>query len=107
MNARLAQWIEYENQFDKIINWLTDGEASLKTYGLKGSLEEKQEQLNRFEVYIKLHGKKCNCFNDYFYMQDFQRLVESWNTSIQDYIALADQLEQVLIPLLAVCSVLF
>ncbi len=75
LRGRIAQWTEYEAQFDKIVAWLTESESTLKGYGLKGSLEEKQEQLDRF--------------------QDFQRIVESWNGSIQEYISLADQLEQV------------
>ncbi len=50
LKGRITQWIEYENQFDKIIGWLTESENTLKSYGMRGSLEEKQEQLDRFQV---------------------------------------------------------
>ena len=50
MNERLRQWSEYEAQLEKLINWLSDSETALKNYSHKSSMEEKQEQVERFKV---------------------------------------------------------
>ena len=74
LQARMDQWVEYEGQYEKIISWLSESEGMLKGYTSKGSCEEKVQQLQRF--------------------QDFNRVVDSWSSSVQEYISLADQLEQ-------------
>ena len=50
VNERLRQWSEYEAQLEKLINWLSDSEATLINYSHKSSMEEKQEQVERFKV---------------------------------------------------------
>ena len=52
VNERLRQWAEYEAQLEKLVNWLGDSEAALKNYCHKSSMEEKQEQLERFKVRV-------------------------------------------------------
>ena len=71
VNERLRQWAEYEAQLEKLINWLGDSEvisvswlntpktrtnlnfqAALKNYCHKSSMEEKQEQVERFKVRV-------------------------------------------------------
>lgn len=50
LETRLQQWVAYEASFEKLIQWLTDSENSLKNYTPKSSLEEKQEQLEKYKV---------------------------------------------------------
>ena len=50
IQSRLNQWTEYEDQHDKLVIWLNECEANLKTYNVKASLEEKIQQLDRFKV---------------------------------------------------------
>ena len=50
LNERLRQWSDYETQLEKLTAWLTDSENVLKNYTYKASLEEKQEQLEKFKV---------------------------------------------------------
>ena len=50
INERLRQWTEYESQYEKLTSWLTETENLLKNYTYKASLEEKQEQLEKFKV---------------------------------------------------------
>lgn len=50
LQSRLLQWQDYENQYDKIVAWLTETEANLKSFGPKASLEEKSDQLEKFQV---------------------------------------------------------
>ena len=58
VNERLRQWSEYEAQLEKLINWLSESETALKNYSHKSSMEEKQEQVERFKVrcLLKLTG---------------------------------------------------
>ena len=85
VNERLRQWAEYEAQLEKLINWLGDSEvisvswfsvycdvehpqkhpnvnfqAALKNYCHKSSMEEKQEQVERFKVRV-FFGFKDRC----------------------------------------------
>ena len=55
IQSRLNQWTEYESQHDKLVNWLNECEANLKTYNVKASLEEKVQQLDRFKVCKAAH----------------------------------------------------
>lgn len=50
LEERLQQWNDYEGTFDRIISWLSDSEAALKNYTTKSTLQEKTEQLERFQV---------------------------------------------------------
>lgn len=54
IEERIQQWSEYENSLERLLTWLTDAETSLKNYCLKNTLEEKQEQLERYQVSSKV-----------------------------------------------------
>ena len=46
-----TEWIAYEEEYDKLIQWIKDSEAELKSDAeLKATLEEKNMQLERQEV---------------------------------------------------------
>lgn len=50
LENRLQQWNDYETNLDRLITLLSDAENSLKNYITKSTLEEKQEQYNKFQV---------------------------------------------------------
>jgi len=50
VEKRLQQWSEYEGSLDRLLSWLTDAEAALKNYQPRSTLEEKREQLDKYEV---------------------------------------------------------
>ncbi|KAI4462171.1 muscle-specific protein [Holotrichia oblita] len=52
LEQRLKQWNDYENAMDRLITWLNEAEMSLKNFGLQNTLEEKQEQLDKYQVLI-------------------------------------------------------
>ncbi|KAL0110413.1 hypothetical protein PUN28_013801 [Cardiocondyla obscurior] len=52
IEERIQQWSEYENSLERLLAWLTDAETSLKNYSLKNTLEEKQEQLEKYQSLI-------------------------------------------------------
>lgn len=59
IEERIQQWSEYENSLERLLVWLTDAETSLKNYCLKNTLEEKQEQLEKYQVSSKLLQRRC------------------------------------------------
>ena len=71
VNERLRQWAEYEAQLEKLVNWLGDSEAALKNYCHKSSMEEKQEQVERFKVMVLVCNKSfalnCKGIEEYSY----------------------------------------
>ncbi|KAK2588097.1 hypothetical protein KPH14_004158 [Odynerus spinipes] len=77
IEERIQQWSEYENLLEQLIIWLADAETSLKNYSLKNTIEEKQEQLEKY--------------------QELQKVAESRNTDVTELVALGDHLEQSLI----------
>jgi len=52
VQSRLNQWSEYEHQHEKLVAWINESETNLKTYNLRASIEEKVQQLERFQVHI-------------------------------------------------------
>ncbi|XP_029680499.1 nesprin-1 isoform X2 [Formica exsecta] len=74
IEERIQQWSEYENLLERLLAWLTDAETSLKNYSLKNTLEEKQEQLEKY--------------------QELQKVADSRNTDVAELVALGDHLEQ-------------
>lgn len=50
IEERIQQWSEYENSLERLLAWLADAESSLKNYSLKNTLDEKQEQLEKYQV---------------------------------------------------------
>lgn len=49
LENRLQQWGDYEVNLDQLISWLGESENALKNYNPKSALEEKEEQLNKFQ----------------------------------------------------------
>ncbi|XP_072386756.1 muscle-specific protein 300 kDa isoform X12 [Diabrotica undecimpunctata] len=74
LENRLKQWNDYEVTMDKLLSWLADAEVSLKSYALKSTLEEKQDQLDRY--------------------QELSRVIESQKIDVKEFIAISDRLEQ-------------
>lgn len=52
LENRLQQWNEYEVMLDNLLSWLADAEQSLRSYALKSTIDEKQEQLEKYKVSI-------------------------------------------------------
>ncbi|XP_068085330.1 muscle-specific protein 300 kDa [Anabrus simplex] len=52
LEERLQQWSEYEGSFDRLLQWLSESEAALKNYAPRSTLEEKQEQLEKYQSLI-------------------------------------------------------
>ncbi|XP_044734627.1 nesprin-1 [Chrysoperla carnea] len=52
LEERLQQWIDYESSLNRLLSWLTDAESILKNYILKSTLEEKQDQLEKYQSLI-------------------------------------------------------
>ncbi|KAL5279677.1 hypothetical protein ACFFRR_003964 [Megaselia abdita] len=49
LENRLQQWNDYEVNIDRLIGWLNEAENNLKNYSPKNTLEEKEEQLQKFQ----------------------------------------------------------
>lgn len=47
---KIQQWIEFDSANERLQHWLTDTEMSLKTYTPKATLDEKIDQLNKYQV---------------------------------------------------------
>lgn len=52
---KIQQWIEFDSANDRLQHWLSDTEMSLKTYTPKATLEEKVDQLNKYQVSFCFH----------------------------------------------------
>ncbi|KPJ06864.1 Nesprin-1 [Papilio machaon] len=50
---KIQQWIEFDSANDRLQHWLSDTEMSLKTYTPKATLEEKVDQLNKYQDLCK------------------------------------------------------
>lgn len=50
LEEKIKQWSDYEELFEKLLSWLSDAELTLKNYELKSTAEEKQEQLEKYQV---------------------------------------------------------
>lgn len=50
IEEKIQQWIEFDAANDRLQHWLSDTEMSLKTYTPKATLEEKVDQLNKYQV---------------------------------------------------------
>ncbi|XP_037820489.1 nesprin-1-like, partial [Lucilia sericata] len=49
LENRLQQWGDYEVNLDQLISWLAESENALKNYNPKSTMEEKEDQLNKFQ----------------------------------------------------------
>lgn len=54
LEDRIKQWNDYESSLDRLLSWLADAELTLKNYALKATVEEKQEQLEKYQVKMEL-----------------------------------------------------
>ncbi|XP_074030429.1 muscle-specific protein 300 kDa isoform X10 [Leptinotarsa decemlineata] len=77
LESRLKQWNDYETTLDRLLSWLAEAETSLKNYSLKSTVEEKQEQLEKY--------------------QELARVVESRKVDMKEFVSITDHLEQALI----------
>jgi hypothetical protein len=50
LDDRLQQWNEYEGTFDRLLTWLSETETSLKDYIPRSTLEQKEDQLEKYQV---------------------------------------------------------
>lgn len=50
LDERVHLWRDYETTYERIASWLDDSENSLKNFTYKNTLQEKVEQLERFQV---------------------------------------------------------
>jgi len=51
LQSRINQWVEFENLMHQLISWHNDTEKKLQNYSDKGTLEEKTQQYNKFQVF--------------------------------------------------------
>lgn len=70
LEDRIKQWNDYENSLDRLLSWLADAELSLKNYALKSTVEEKQEQLEKYQVGL-IHLFFAFCFFKKFQTLNF------------------------------------
>lgn len=54
LQSRIDQWVEFENLMQQLVSWHNDSEKKLQNYSNKGTLEEKSQQYNKFEVITHL-----------------------------------------------------
>ncbi|XP_057659189.1 muscle-specific protein 300 kDa isoform X4 [Diorhabda carinulata] len=76
LENKLKQWNDYERNMDRLLAWLADAEMSLKSYALKSTLEEKQDQLDKY--------------------QELSIAIESRKIDMKEFVTITDQLEQAL-----------
>lgn len=50
LEGRLSQWAEYQGSMDRLLAWLSESEMALKNYSTLNNLDEKQDQLNKYQV---------------------------------------------------------
>lgn len=50
LENRLKQWTDYETTLERLLTWLAEAEMTLRNYELKSTLDEKQEQLEKYQV---------------------------------------------------------
>lgn len=52
VQSRIVQWAEFESLIHQLVSWHNDTEKKLQNYSDKGTLEEKTQQYNKFQVFI-------------------------------------------------------
>lgn len=50
LDKAVHHWGQYDDQYSVISQWIKDMERRIKDFPLKSTLEEKQEQLKRYQV---------------------------------------------------------
>lgn len=66
LENRLKQWRDYESTLEKLLSWLAEAELSLKNYSLKATVEEKQEQLEKYQVSVLNKSVFITSFVNFF-----------------------------------------
>jgi nesprin-1 len=70
LDRAIEHWIKYEEQHEQISHWVKDMEKKVKDFPQKSTVEEKQQQLVRYQVclFINLYCLllKSNYFIDVF-----------------------------------------
>lgn len=61
LEEKIKQWSDYEELFEKLLSWLSEAELTLKNYELKSTAEEKQEQLDKYQVSVGGVLEMRNC----------------------------------------------
>lgn len=56
LDKAVHHWGQYDDQYAVISQWVKDMERRIKDFPLKSTLEEKQEQLKRYQVNIYKHS---------------------------------------------------
>lgn len=75
LKNRLSQWSEYESNLDILSDWLTQAENDLKNFALKNTLDEKQDQLSKFQnLHATLNEKET----------EFDKIEDDSSDLIQD-----------------------
>lgn len=52
----MDQWKEFESWHDRCAAWIKDSESRLRDADLKATLQDKQTQLEKLKVSIRLHS---------------------------------------------------
>ncbi|KAF5308513.1 hypothetical protein FQR65_LT06178 [Abscondita terminalis] len=93
LESRLKQWTGYENSLDRLLSWLTETEASLKNYGLKATVEEKQEQLEKYQGLVRAITFRHRELNEVLSLFDLleQNLLGSLKQNEAEFDKLSDQ----------------
>lgn len=50
LDRAVQQWTKYEEQYDRIAHWVKDMEKKVKDCPLRSTMDEKQAQLQKFQV---------------------------------------------------------
>ncbi|KAF7272974.1 hypothetical protein GWI33_014281 [Rhynchophorus ferrugineus] len=77
LESKLKQWNDYEMAMERLLQCLKEAENELKNYAPKSTAEEKQEQLEKYQIFLKS--------------------VDNCTRQLPDFIRAGDHLEQVLI----------
>lgn len=63
LKNRYQKWTDYESNLDILNDWLTRSECELKNFSLKNTLDEKQDQLAKFQTLLTILGEKESEFD--------------------------------------------
>uniref|UniRef100_T1JGP1 Calponin-homology (CH) domain-containing protein n=1 Tax=Strigamia maritima TaxID=126957 RepID=T1JGP1_STRMM len=66
LDVRIHQWTQYEEQVEKILRWLTETETVLKEFSPKTTLEEKEEQMQKYQGLLALVEAKSRSLQDFY-----------------------------------------
>lgn len=64
LDKAVHHWGQYDDQYSIISQWVKDMERRIKDFPLKSTLEEKQEQLKRYQVGETVNSFWCLFFTE-------------------------------------------